>query len=238
MTVVRTMPTPSPATMTCDAQIIRLAEPAMERLITYTDACGFNAGDVDYSSTRLELTGPGRAKLGSERCQNQRFLTCGHDDISEEARRVASTCSDPILEAHLSATGIFGTASALDAVWRAARDAGDRPPDACGVEFDEPDPMPDPTMPPSVPEPTNNAGSTASGPRATCPSGHCCPGGRMTLRLGSYGKAYNVAIGDEGEERSIPCDVGPYQYGTVEIKCEWNRWGITSQQCSRSWFFR
>lgn len=271
MTVLHTMPTPSPETITCPQMESRITEATMERLIAYTDVCGFNAGDVDYSSStrstsstsaQLVLTEPGQAKLASETCQNQRCLTCGHDNVAEEARHVANACKDPVLHAQLAPSGIFGTASALDAVWRAARDTADRPPDLCGVGTEERLMMPKPTMPPSIswsPESMTGHGEGeelvgisggmpavtpcpfesevvgAPSPCAmqTCPDGRCCPRSIIHTRLGSYSKEYTVAFGNDGEERSIPCDIGPYQHGTVEVECTWQGWVISSQRCSR-----
>lgn len=245
MTVLRPMPTQSPATMTCPEQRGQVTEPTMERLTTYINACGFNPGDVDYSGTQLQLTEGGRAKLASESCQNQQFLTCGLDDIAGQASRVASgSCGNPVWDAQLSPTGVFGTASALDAIWRAARDAADRPPDACGVQTEAPGSlMPDPTMPPSFPEEDMFAAAGVPAEEGCaapiCPDGRCCPCGRLNLRLGSSGESsIHVPWGNDLEEVSIPCDIGPYQYGTVDVKCTWQGWLVESQSCSRYWLVR
>jgi len=253
-TVTNPMPTPSQATMTCDDQKRRVTEPTMERLITYTDACGFNAGDVDFGSSQFDLTGPGRAKIAAESCQDQRLLTCGAHDIAGQARQVAARCGgDRILEAQMAPAGIFGTASALDAIWRAAREAGNRPADDCGVMEEEtagmmPEYQEIPEeegmvtsafagLPADRPCPFSSEAVVASSPCAmqTCPDGRCCPASHMTLRAGSHSKDYNVAFGNDGEERTIPCDIGPYQHGTVDIKCTWSGWVTTTNRCGR-WF--
>lgn len=245
------VPLQSQAEMTCADQRARIAEPTMERLLTYTDGCGFNAGDVDFTSSQFELTGPGRAKFAADSCQEQKLLTCGAHDISGQARHVAARCGDPIFEAQMLPAGIFGTASALDAVWRDAH--RDRPADDCGAmpeetaglmpEYELPDESEQLTsafagLPADRPCPFSSeavVGAPSPCAMQTCEGGLCCPAGLMTLRAGSYSKDYNVAFGNDGDERTIPCDIGPYNHGTVQIKCSWSGWITTTNHCRR-WF--
>lgn len=255
MTVVHPVPLQSQATMTCADRQNRIAEPTMERLITYSDVCGFNAADVDYTSSQFALTEPGRAKITNEHCQDQRILTCGAHDISGQARQLADSCSDPILESQLAPTGIFGTVSALDAVWRAAHEARNMPPDDCGVMPEEsaglmpeyPEILPEEDemvtsafagLPSDHPCPFSSeavVGAPSPCAMQTCEDGLCCPASRMTLRAGSYSKAYNVAFGNDGEKRTLPCDIGPYNHGTLEIECTWSGWVTSTNRCRR-WF--
>lgn len=212
-------PTP-PQDLSCAERIMVLAEPTLERLGEYQSECKFSAGDVDLGQAEFHLTGAGKSKIWDEQCQAAPALQVAPDDLYADAQALAQDCPDAKFSAQITPVGIFGTVGGLDKIWR---EAPGRPPwhprHATGF------------IPPLVPQPTLRVTTTlppTTLPQTTAAPDSCTGTYTFTLSLGAYDQTFSLGSAPEGKLENLQCDVGPYRWGTLNMKCQDGRWDMTN----------
>lgn len=212
-------PTP-PQDLSCAEKIMVLAEPTMERLAAYESECKFSPGDVDLGQSEFQLTNAGKAKIWDEQCQSASALQDAPDDLYADAEALAQECPDARFSSQINPVGIFGTVGGLDKIWR---EAPGRPPWQPGHHDEVLPPVPIEVLPPA---PTLIVTTTL--PPTTAAPDSCTGTYTFTLSLGEYAQTFTLGSAPEGKLENLQCDVGPYQWGTLNMKCQDARWVMTN----------
>lgn len=212
-----------PQDLSCRAKTKALAEPTLERLVAYTTECNFRSSDVDLGAGDLQLTKSGESKLWDEHCQGVLALQDSPDDVYADAQALLVECPNLRLKAQMNPVGVFGTTGALDRVWRSAPGRPPRQPRQ-PVEAELP-PVPIEILPPA---PTITVTTTPPTTPTTAAPDSCIGTVSFTLSLGEVDQTFTLGNAPEGKLERLQCDAGPYQFGTVDMRCQDGSWVMTN----------